>query len=221
MEASNIFTKKDQDINNMIKPNKKLVLYHASNKEIPVQEINFPGPRGNCDFGSGFYLTDNKFTAEEWVFEENSPVINMYTFSAPPSSILHLTGEDWIRVVVGFRTGKYKVLFSSPVVQGTIADDRLVTSLIAFLAGDIGDRRLLKSLDYCKLGDQFLLRNDASCLGDHSSKILKGLELQQAADRFRSRRKNMNHGLTLIRRESFPEEKYIEHYLEMGDYCES
>ena len=207
-------------MNTKDRPLCSLSLYHASDKNMPIQEIQFPGPRENCDFGPGFYLTDNKFTSEEWVFEEDKPIINKYDFLAPLSSILHLTDEDWIRVVVGYRTGKYKVHFYSPVVKGIIANDRLVPSMELFLSGVIGDKRLKKSLDYCKLGDQFLLRENTSFLSNHSSKPLTGGEKQQAAERFKSRRQGMGRDLTLIQRESIAGEKYIEDYLAMGDYHE-
>ena len=78
-----------------------LNLYHGSDEIRRVRDINFPGPRENCDFGKGFYLAVNKHTAEEWVIREDTPIVNSYVFMAKKKDILYLTGEDWIRVLVG------------------------------------------------------------------------------------------------------------------------
>jgi len=77
-----------------------LTLYHASDKVVDVRDICFPGPRGNCDFGEGFYLAESKQTAEEWVINRSSPVVNVYKLEVSRDGILHLSGTDWIKVVV-------------------------------------------------------------------------------------------------------------------------
>jgi hypothetical protein len=45
---------------------KKKLLYHGGDSALPVENIQFPGLRVNCDFGQGFYLAENKEAAEEW-----------------------------------------------------------------------------------------------------------------------------------------------------------
>ena len=32
-----------------------VTLYHGSDREKRTSDIEFPGPRNDCDFGSGFY----------------------------------------------------------------------------------------------------------------------------------------------------------------------
>jgi len=213
-------------VNSMIKKMKlpddivSVTLYHGSDREIRAEDIKFPGPRNDCDFGSGFYLTEVKNVAAEWIFEEPAPIINEYKFSFLRNQVLYLKDEDWLRVIVGFRENKYKVHFESPVIYGLIANDRMSSVMPPFLIGTIGDRRLIKCLDYCKLGNQYCLRESVEGFTFVRSSKLRGLELQQAADGFRNRRRGMQEQLIQIQRNSMPDEKYIEDYIKMGDYIE-
>ena len=195
-------------------------LYHGSDRAKPIEDIAFPGPRTTCDFGAGFYLTESGQIAREWVTRESTPVLNSYDFSAPKEDILYLAGEAWLRVIVGYRTGKYRVFLRSPVICGVIANDRMDISLPFFLRGEIGDQRLFRCLDYCKLGNQYLLRQSARYLSNHTSTLLKGAELQQAVERRAARRRGMEAELLKIRRQPVSGEKYIEDYLADGDYHE-
>lgn len=199
---------------------KPLQVYHAGDKIIQVKDISFPGPRENCDFGAGFYVAANKQTAEEWVKDGTTPIINIYDFLEPQTNVLYLHGEDWIRVVVGFRTKAYRVNFKSPVICGAIADDRIDISLPLFMQGEIGDQRLLKCLDFCKFGDQYLFRESPINLTDVRSYDLKGQELQRARTRNAARKRDMLNELQRIRRQPIAGELYIEDYLARGDYIE-
>ena len=198
----------------------RLTLYHASEHIVDIPSIEFPGPRDNCDFGSGFYLAESKQTAEEWVIRKPTPVINVYRFEAPEKDLLYLGGTDWVKVIVGFRANRYKVKLKSPVICGPIANDRMNVALPLFLNGIIGDLRLLKCLDYCKLGDQYLIRRMTGSLSFERSYSLKGQELQRAWDRWQARRRDMNAELLKIQRNSIAGEKFIDDYLEEGDYLE-
>ena len=197
-----------------------LRLYHGSDTAKEIQEITFPGPRENCDFGAGFYLAASKQTAEEWVIRESTPVINSYLLKAKAADILHLAGEDWLRVVVGFRENVYKVVFKSPIICGNIADDRMDIAIAAFMDETLGDKRLMEALNYCKLGNQYLLRNSTDSLSSHEFKELKGQELQRASDRWLARRKNMNDFVLSLFRKPVLGEKYLSDYIEMGDWIE-
>ena len=72
------------DINEPDKLNPETVslrLYHGIGRIVGINDIVFPGPRQNCDFGNGFYLTKNEGIAEEWVKDEAKPYINAYTLN--------------------------------------------------------------------------------------------------------------------------------------------
>ena len=198
---------------------KPILLYHASEKTIHTQDIQLPGPRENCDFGPGFYLTEDKHIAEEWVSTLHNPFINIYEYT-PSTPVLHLAGEDWIRVILGFRKKTLNVNFTSNIIWGLIADDRLFPSLDQFLEGTIGDKRLEKCLTYVNLVSQYCFRNNIQGLTYKRSYPLKGLEKQNAAERYRNRKRGMDSGLMHIIRTSITGEKFVEHYTEMGDWHE-
>ena len=213
MEAS---IEKDRGNSGMV----SITLYHASDRVVDIPDIKFPGPRENCDFGNGFYLAENKYVAEEWVIRKPLPIINVYHFEAPKKEILYLDGADWVKTIVGFRERAYKVHFKSPVVCGHIANDRMNDALPIFMQGIIGDLRLLKCLNYCNLGNQYLLRGPTGFLTFERSYNLKGLELQRAIDRYYIRRQDMSSRIQSIYEEQIPGEKFLRHYLAEGDYIE-
>ena len=198
----------------------RMKLHHGSDRARPIDDFMIPGPRVTCDFGDGFYLTESRQIAQEWVVRDATPVLNTYDFTASKEDMLSLTGEAWLRVVVGFRTGKYRVFLKSPVVLGIIANDRMDISLPFFLRGEIGDKRLFRCLDYCKLGNQYLLRQTVKYLSNHTYAPLKGAELQKAMERGAARRWGMETELRKIRRQPISGEKYIEDYIASGDFRE-
>jgi len=208
MTKSSVFTKNT------------ITLYHASDMVIKTEDILFPGPRENCDFGPGFYLTEDKRIAEEWVFRLDSPMINVYEYTLDTSPILHLEGEDWIRVILAYRKRLSNVHFSSNVIYGLIADDRLFPSLTLFLNGTIGDKRLEKCLTFVNLGKQYCFRNSVEGLVYKRSYMLKGLEKQKATERSRDRKRGMDSGLRDIIQNQPSGEKFIQHYEGMGDWNE-
>jgi len=200
---------------------KSITLYHASDKIINPEDIRFPGPRENCDFGSGFYLTEDKRIAEEWGFRLDSPVINVFEYTPSNLSSLHLEGEDWIRVILGFRKRLLNTHFTSNVIYGLIADDRLFPSLDLFLEGTIGDKRLEKCLSFVNLGKQYCFKNSVEGLVYQRSYTLKGLEKQNASERSRDRKRGMDSGLRdIIQNQPSSGEKFIQHHEEMGDWHE-
>jgi hypothetical protein len=195
-----------------------MILYHASDKSLTLEEIVLPGIRETCDFGAGFYTAVSKQTAHEWMMTNEAPIINEYLFDESAARILRLTGTDWIRVVVGFRTKAYKVHFVSSVICGAIADDRMDISLPLFMRGEIGDQRLLNCLNLCNLGEHYMFRDSLKGLQVIRSYKLKGQEMRNALTRNQARKNGMTQKLQQIRRQSVPGELFIEDYLAKGDF---
>ena len=177
----------DKDVKNQelhsqetdVHPNviKAKLLYHGGDRSLPIENIQFPGLRVNCDFGRGFYLAENKETAEEWIRKSKTPIVNVYEYN-----------ND-------------------------------IISIPAFMLGGIagiGDVRLIKSLEYCKLGNQYVFKNDANGLRYVDSYELKGDELENAIRRHKARRAIMNKDLLQLRGSMFEGEKFIEDYREEG-----
>jgi len=77
-----------------------ITLYHGSDRELRVEDIKFPGLRDRCDFGKGFYLTNDREIAEEWVRNIKNPIINEYALNLSTQSILELDGDSWIHVIL-------------------------------------------------------------------------------------------------------------------------
>ena len=198
----------------------EMTVYHGSNQARDVHNIYFPGPREDCDFGRGFYVTQHRIIAEEWVINESNPVINKYRLKAPESSVLRLKGRDWLRVVIGFRTNAFQTSFKSPIICGTIANDRLVPAFNAFMGETIGDLRLLECLELAELGDQYSLRISAEYLKWEGSYPLKGMELERAIMRNRNRMLNMHNRVRDVFRKQIEGERFIYEYLEEGGYSE-
>ena len=198
----------------------EMPVYHGSSKTMDIPDIVFPGPREDCDFGRGFYVTQHKIIAEEWVIKEAIPIINKYILKAPKRDVLRLAGTDWLKVVIGYRTNAFPASLKSPIVCGTIANDRLVPSFNAFMGETIGDLRLLECLELAELGDQYSLRKSAKYLEWEGSYQLKGMELERAVMRNRNRMSNMHNRVREIYRKQIEGEKFIYEYLEEGGYNE-
>jgi len=202
-----------------IAANTKKLLFHGGDKALTVENIQFPGPRANCDFGHGFYLTENKEVAEEWIRKRKLPVVSVYEYDHNEEEQVLLKGKDWVVVVLAFRERLFDVTFSKNVIIGAIANDDMTISIPAFMLGGIagiGDVRLIKSLEYCKLGNQYVFKNNADGLRFIDSYELKSTDLERAVQRHKARRVTMNKDLLQLRGKIFEGEKFIEDYREEG-----
>lgn len=194
-----------------------ITLYHGSNRVVDIRDITFPGPRPDCDFGSGFYLTPHQDIAEEWVRNEISPIINVYTLTFLQSQAIILSGENWLKTVLGFREQRYNVTFTQNIIIGAIANDRMNDALPAFCSDTlfrIGDKRLFDCLTLVKLGDQYVLKNNAQGLKFIKHYTLTHAELDAAKARHQARRTGMKTSLLQAHRKVYSNEKFLEDYLE-------
>ena len=197
-----------------------VAVYHGSDRIVKVEDIVLPGPRKNYDFGPGFYLTDSRQIAEEWMADEQASVVNEYRLSIPRRDILYLKDRDWLQVVVGFRSRLAAAQFKSPVIHGLIADDRLVDSIEIFRQGAIGDLRLFECLRMVELGHQYMLRSCTDCLTWVAVKEVKGVELQRAVSRRQGKRINLEKRVQMIYKKQIPGELFFDDFLEMGAFNE-
>jgi len=202
-----------------LKP-KHIKLYHASNVIKRVEDIYFPGPRKTCDFGPGFYLTDNSKIAEEWICFDNSPIINIYDYEVNSADILYLKEEEYIRVVVGCRSQRYRVNFKSNIIHGMIANDRIDRAMPSFLDGTIGDKCLMALLSLGFLGAQYMFREHSGALKYLDSYELRAFSLSDAINRKHHKRAMINDQYRNLVRKNYSKQKYVEDYLTLGDYSE-
>jgi hypothetical protein len=197
-----------------------VAVFHGSGRVIKVEDIILPGSRRYYDFGPGFYLTENRKIAEEWVVDEKSPTVNEYRLRVPMREILYLKNRDWLQVVVGFRSKQFAAKFRSQIIHGLIANDRLVDAIEIFRQGAIGDLRLFECLQMVELGNQYLLRENANFLTWVSSIEVKGAELQRADSRRKQKRYDMEKRVRAVYRKQVSDELFYDDFLEKGVYHE-
>jgi hypothetical protein len=197
-----------------------VAVFHGSDKVIKTEDIILPGIRKYYDFGPGFYLTENKKTAEEWVVDEQTPVVNEYRLRIPKHEVLFLADRDWLQVVVGYRSKQFSASFRSSVIHGLIANDRLVDAIEIFKQGAIGDLRLFECLQMVELGNQYLIRENKNCLTWVRSSMVKGAEIQRADSRRRQKRLSLEKRVRAVYRKYIPGEMFYDDFLEKGVYNE-
>jgi len=166
---------------------KELTLYHGSKSGIKndIQPIS----RKNCDFGSGFYMGEEKNQALTLIcnYEESK----IYTLNIDITNLktLELNIDIEWALFIAYNRGKmdgikntklynyYKNLRENyDVIIGYIANDRMFVTLDKFFNGEITDQVLIKSLSALNLGKQYVLLTTKAC---KQVKIIKEENLSQ------------------------------------------
>ena len=194
---------------------KSIILYHGGDVCLPVEDIDL-NRRDDYDFGMGFYMTPDRDIAEEWVRERDTPVINTYKLSYRENEIAFLSHSDWLKVIIGFRKGIYRVVLTKNIIVGEIANDRMFPMLNAFMRkapAGISDKVLFDCITSINLGVQYVLKRNTSCLEFVESRELRDLERQEANNRHYQRRRNMENDLEAIQRKRYDNEKFMSDYI--------
>ena len=118
-------------------------LYHGSNQII--REPNLLKGRKFLDFGSGFYLSDEKSQAENRArsavlfFEEGTPTVNVFEWTkntVANLNVLHFptANIEWLDFVLANRQGD---VFENQydIVIGPTADDKTILVIDQYMAG--------------------------------------------------------------------------------------
>lgn len=123
-----------------------MILYHGSNQII--KQIDLSKSRPAKDFGQAFYLSEDKFQAEEMaVFKTETfggtVVVNEFEFddSVLSDSDLKIVRfesytEEWARFILDNRASK-ETLHDYDIVYGPIANDKIGRQIFNFQAGYI------------------------------------------------------------------------------------
>ena len=196
------------------------VLFHGE-KELQVEDIIFPGLRNDCDFGLGFYCAENKDTADEWVSKKSfkNKIISVYEYTQDKNNEIFLNDSNWVKVILGFREGMYTIKFTKNVIIGEIANDDMQITIPAFVMGGelaICDKRLFQSLQYVKLGLQYVFKNSASGLKFLDSYEISEITSKEIKARCKLKLKTMGKDLRTLRNRVFEGGKFYEDYLEMA-----
>ena len=142
-------------------------LYHGSS-EIVEKPLVSKG-RKNLDFGHGFYMTNMREQAENWaklISTRKGPrskaILNIYDFEAENLNVKRLFfpeySQDWLEFIVSSRKG------GSPwqgfdVVEGGVANDRVIDTVEDYMAGIITVEQALGQLKYKKINHQICILN--------------------------------------------------------------
>jgi len=154
-------------------------LYHGSNKEV-VKPIYGYG-RADCDYGSGFYMSDDYNAASMWA--SNNPAggyINTYELDLKSLNVLYLnhnTDEDvlkWVAILCKHRIDENTRLEASEeinllinrycpklddidVIVGYRADDSYYIYTREFLLNNLPLELLKRAMELGNLGLQYVL----------------------------------------------------------------
>ena len=130
-------------------------VFHGGVEEVRSPLVNIG--RDNLDFGKGFYVTDIRRQAKTWAeikcryqFDAIG-VISEYLFDvdAAVKEFCYKRFEhydrEWLYYIVECRSGR-NVGHSYDIVEGGVADDRVVDTVEAFIAGQIEEEKALGEL---------------------------------------------------------------------------
>lgn len=180
----------------------KLVLYHGSKKGI-VGDIA-PISRGECDFGSGFYMGTNTLQPLTLICNEDKPKFYTVELDMTALKVLNVEiGMDWAMLIAYYRkemesargTAIYETYAHMSdgydIIIGYIANDRMYTKLSRFFNKTLTDVALINCLSALDLGKQYVAISEKAC---KQIKILKeeplsNLELSLLKDMSTQRRK--------------------------------
>ena len=159
-------------------------VYHGSTLEI-VQPLVKVG-RPNLDFGRGFYLTDIREQAEELSMrlaerKELQPIVNVYNLDMDKVKNLwkyhrfEAYDIEWLQFIVDCRMGSH-IWETYDVIEGGVANDRVIDSIEAYIAGYMPLERVLEELSKHQPNNQICITNQsviADCLTFNKSYHVK------------------------------------------------
>jgi hypothetical protein len=152
------------------------VLYHASRMGIHGVISPFAGNH-RCDFGRGFYCSEDSDQPLKLVCFEANPVLYSFRLNLSRLKVKRLElGREWL-LTVAYNRGKIpdkqiyhdvqekyaNILDGYDVITGPIANDRLFSTLDAFYQGLISDKMTIELLNVMKYGMQYVIKTDKAC----------------------------------------------------------
>lgn len=146
-----------------------LTTYHGSTCR--VEQPLAKACRPNLDFGVGFYLTDLKEQASRWALRtadirhETNVWLNVYSLDIEACRntsyhYLHFTTYDanWLDFVVSCRQGS-TIWKEYDIIEGGIADDRVIRTIDLYMRGDYTREEALSRLIHQEPNNQICITN--------------------------------------------------------------
>lgn len=144
-----------------------LTVYHGS--VLTIDKPLAKAGRLNLDFGQGFYITDIRKQAERWALRigvrfGEKPLLNVYQLDkeAILSKYRVLKFDDynkeWLDFIVASRNGE-KPWSEYDVVEGGVANDRVIDTVEAYMIGNMTVEMALGQLAQHQPNNQICLLN--------------------------------------------------------------
>ena len=130
-------------------------LYHGGYNRI--EHPDCLAGRDNLDFGKGFYTTLIREHAEQWARQvsfnrgQKKPILNVYEFDKGNAlkeyryRFFPAYDEDWMDFIVSSRSGE-KPWEAYDIIEGGIANDRVIDTIRLYMYGDMEKSTALKRL---------------------------------------------------------------------------
>lgn len=130
-------------------------VYHGAIQEIAAPLVHVG--RDNLDFGKGFYVTDIKNQAKTWAeiksryLMDAKAYISEYLFDYDKAvkefryKKFEKYDKEWLHFIVDSRDG-IKVWKDYDIIEGGVANDRVIDTVEAFKAGQISEENALREL---------------------------------------------------------------------------
>lgn len=144
-----------------------LTVYHGSTCR--VEQPLAGACRPNLDFGMGFYVTDLKKQATRWalrtadVRHQTEAWLNTYSLDidacrVAPSRYLHFEtyNAEWLDFVVACRQGSM-IWQKYDIIEGGIADDRVIRTIDLYIRGDYTREEALARLVHQEPNNQICI----------------------------------------------------------------
>ncbi len=144
-----------------------MMVYHAGTERIATPRVDMG--RANLDFGTGFYVTNLLEQATKWsermsLSRGKTPVINQYELDveAAAKEFVYKKFEaydrEWLDFIVANRRGgdNWK---SFDIVEGGVADDRVIDTVELFIGGFIPEELAIERLQHFAPNNQLCITN--------------------------------------------------------------
>lgn len=130
-------------------------VYHGASQEVSSPLVHVG--RKNLDFGKGFYVTDIRNQAKIWAevksryLMDAKGYINEYLFDFDNAikeyryRKFEKYDREWLHFIVDSRDG-LKVWKGFDIIEGGVANDRVIDTVEAFKAGQISEEKALIEL---------------------------------------------------------------------------
>jgi hypothetical protein len=131
------------------------IVFHGAALEVKEPLVHVG--RDNLDFGKGFYVTDIRSQAKTWAeiksryLLDGTGYINEYLFDYENAfkncryKIFKEYDGEWLHFIVDSRDG-IKVWSAYDVIEGGVANDRVIDTVEAFKAGQMSEEMALQEL---------------------------------------------------------------------------